>query len=159
MFETIDALIGSYERGVLSRRRLLESLALLAAPAAAAGQNAPAGLTDGRLLHHINLQVSDVGRSEAFYRRLFGLPPSRIVQGPDNHGLDLPKGGLLILQKSDQPGRIDHFCIGVDNFTADRLRASVRSAGMEVQGTAADNFSVRDPDGLRVQISGVDWSA
>jgi len=158
MIATIDALVGSYERGMMSRRQLLEGLALLAAPTAAA-QVSPAGLTNGRLLHHINLQVSDVGRSEAFYRRLLGLPPSRVVQGPDNHGLDLAKGGLIILQKSDQPGRIDHFCIGVENFDADRMRASVRSAGMDVQGTAADNFSVRDPDGLRVQLSAIDWSA
>jgi hypothetical protein len=80
--------------------------------------------------------------------------------GPDNHGFDLPGGGLINLQKSDQPGRIDHFCIGVDDFDAERLRTRVKGAGVEdVQGNASDNFSVSDPDGLRVQVSASDWAA
>jgi hypothetical protein len=66
--------------------------------------------------------------------------------GPDNHGFDLPGGGLINLQKSDQPGCIDHFCIGVDDFDAERLRTRVKGAGVEdVQGNASDNFSVSDP--------------
>ena len=156
MIERIDALLTAYEHGVVSRRQLLQSLAVgLAAPAQSAG-----GVMKPRLLHHVNVQVSDVVRSEAFYRKLFDVPPSRRVQGPDNHGLDFPGGGLIILQKSDRPGRIDHFCVGVSDFDADRLRTAAKAAGLDgVQGTAADNFMVSDPDGLRVQVSAVDWSA
>jgi hypothetical protein len=48
----------------------------------------------------------------------------------------------------------------VDNWDADRLRAAARVAGVErVIGNAADNFFTVDPDGLRVQVSAVDWSA
>ena len=118
------------------------------------------GVAEGRMLHHVNLQVSNVERSEAFYRKLLGCGPSRRVQGPDNHGLDLAGAGLIILQKSDTPGRIDHFCVGVDRFDADRMRTAAKAAGFErVQGTAGDNFFVIDPDGVRVQLSAVDWSA
>lgn len=158
MIRDIDALVGSYERGTLTRRQLLYALAMLATPVAGEAQTASGTVMKGRNLHHVNVRVSDIGRSEAFYRNLFGFSPSRRVQGPDNHGFDLPGGGLIILQKSDQPGRIDHFCIGVDDFDAERLRTRVRSAGFEgVQGTASDNFSVSDPDGLRVQVSAPDW--
>jgi catechol 2,3-dioxygenase-like lactoylglutathione lyase family enzyme len=160
MNDNIDALVDAYDRGALSRRQLLQALAAIAVPAAAGAQTGPGGVIAPRMIHHVNLQVSDVARSEAFYRRLFTLPPSRVVQGPDNHGLDLPGGGLFILQKSANPGRIDHFCLGVDQFNADRMRAAVKAAGFErVQGTAADNFFVTDPDGLRVQLSAVDWPA
>jgi len=39
-------------------------------------------------------------------------------------------------------------------------RTAVRNAAIgDVQGNAGDNFSVIDPDGLRVQISAPDWSA
>jgi catechol 2,3-dioxygenase-like lactoylglutathione lyase family enzyme len=107
---------------------LLQAIAVLATPVSGAAQTAPAGVMKPRMLHHINVQVADVGRSEAFYRKLFGFPPSRRVQGPDNHGHDLPAGGLIILQKSDQPGRIDHFCVGVEDFNADRPRAAARQA-------------------------------
>ena len=156
MMEQVEALVTSYDAGRLSRRQLLQALALFVARGAA--QAPGAGLMQGRMLHHVNVRVSDVARSEAFYRRMFGFPATRRVQGPDNHGFDLAGGGLLILQRSEQPGRIDHFCIGVGDFDADRLRAAVKGAGIQgVVGTASDNFFVTDPDGLRVQVSATDW--
>jgi catechol 2,3-dioxygenase-like lactoylglutathione lyase family enzyme len=158
MTDDLEALVTAYDNGSLTRRQLLRALAVVAAPAARPQTNGPA--MRARLLHHVNVQVSDVARSEAFYRKLLGLPASRVVQGPDNHGLDLPDGGLIILQRSDTPGRIDHFCVGVENWNADRFRAATKAAGLErVTGTAADNFFVADPDGLRVQVSATDWSA
>ena len=160
MIDHIDALVTSYEKGTLTRRQLLQALAVIAVPAAADAQTAGGSVMKARNLHHVNLQVSDVPRSEAFYRRLFGFSPTRRVQGPDNHGFDLPSGGLIILQHSDTPGRIDHFCVGVDEFDAERLRAAAKTGGLEgVQGSASDNFFVRDPDGFRVQVSAVDWRA
>ena len=160
MLNTIDTLVTSYDQGRLTRRQLCQALVLLAAPASATAQTPSTDVMQGRTLHHINLQVSNVARSEAFYRKLLGLGPSRVVQGPDNHGLDLPGGGIVILQRSDTPGRIDHFCIGVEKFDADKMRSTARDAGFEgVQGNATDNFFVRDRDGLRVQLSAVDWPA
>ena len=160
MLDAIDAMVNSYEQGTLSRRQLLSALAVIAARPAGGAQPDSGGVAKGRMLHHVNLQVSDVARSEAFYRRLLGCAPSRRVQGPDNHGLDLAGSGLIILQKSDTPGRIDHLCVGVDRFDADRMRAAAKAAGFErVQGTAGDNLFVTDPDGVRVQLSAVDWSA
>ena len=159
MTDHFDVLVSAYDRGALTRRQLLRALAAFV-PAAGAAQTADTPAMKGRMLHHVNVQVSDVARSEVFYRKLLGLPASRVVQGPDNHGLDLPGGGLIILQRSDTPGRIDHFCVGVDGWNADRLRAATKAAGIDrVIGTAADNFFAADPDGLRVQVSAADWSA
>ena len=159
MINHIEALVTAYEKGTLPRRQLLLGLAAMASGGAARAQTtAPA--MKGRMLHHVNVQVSDLARSETFYRKLLGMGPSRKVQGPDNHGLDLADSGLIILQKSETPGRIDHFCVGVEGFDADKMRAAAKAAGLEgVQGTAKDNFMVRDPDGLRVQVSAINWSA
>jgi catechol 2,3-dioxygenase-like lactoylglutathione lyase family enzyme len=160
MIETLDALVSSYEHGTLTRRQLLNALAVVGTRPVVREQSDSGAVARGRVLHHVNVQVSDVARSEAFYRKLLGCGPSRRVQGPDNHGLDLAGSGAIILQKSETPGRIDHFCVGVDRFDADRMRAAARAAGFDrVQGTATDNFFVADPDGLRVQLSAVDWSA
>ena len=160
MTDNLDALVTAYDNGILTRRQLLQALALGAVPAGGVAQPAESPAMKARLVHHVNVQVSDVIRSEAFYRKLLGLSASRVVQGPDNHGLDLPGGGLIILQRSDTPGRIDHFCVGVDNWNADRLRTATKAAGIDrVVGTAADNFFVADPDGLRVLVSATDWSA
>lgn len=158
MIRKIDAFLSSYERGTLTRRQLFYALAVMTTPMTVNAQTTSRGLMKGRNLHHVNVRVSDMARSEAFYRNLFGFSPTRRVQGPDNHGFDLSGGGLIILQKSDQPGRIDHFCVGVEDFDAERLRGRVKSAGIgNVQGDASDNFSVIDPDGLRVQVSAFDW--
>ena len=160
MIDHINALLTAYERGTVTRRQLLQALAAGFVSPAQTSQPASGGVMKPRLLHHVNVQVSNLARSEAFYRRVFDLAPTHRVQGPDNHGFDLPSGGLIILQQSDRPGRIDHFCIGVADFDAERLRTAAKAAGIEgVQGNAADNFFVTDPDGLRVQISAIDWSA
>src|SRR5436190_21436383 len=109
MIDNIAALATAYDSGTLTRRALLQAFATIATRATAGAQPSFGSAMKGRLLHHVNVQVSDVARSEAFYRTLLGLPASRVVQGPDNHGFDLPAGGLFILQRSDTPGRIDHF--------------------------------------------------
>lgn len=81
MIDNFDTLVASYERGTLTRRQLLLALATIAAPAAA-GAQAPGGpVMKARMLHHVNLQVSDVARSEAFYRKLLGLPPRASCKG------------------------------------------------------------------------------
>ena len=159
MIENIATLISSYENGTITRRHLLQALALMAAPATVSAQATVGSATKARTLHHVNVRVSDLTRSEAFYRKLFGLPASHRVTGPDNHGFDLPSGSLIILEKSDSPGRIDHFCVGVQGFDADKTRSAVTSAGVDiVPARVKDTFYILDPDGVRVQLSAVDWN-
>ena len=76
MIPQMDTLLANYEQGLLSRRELLQALALVAAPA---GRQAANGVLRGRNLNHVNLQVADVDRSVEFYRTLFSLPPKRAV--------------------------------------------------------------------------------
>lgn len=159
MIDNISMLITSYENGTLTRRHLLQALALMVAPATASVQATVGNVMKARTLHHVNIRVSDLARSEAFYRRLLGLPASHRVIGPDNHGFDLPNGSLIILEKSDSPGRIDHFCVGVEGFDADKTRSAVTDAGIDiVPARTKDSFYVNDPDGVRVQVSAVDWN-
>ena len=154
MHQFIDRLLTSYERGALSRRELLQALTIAAVPL---GQQTQ-GVLRGRNLNHINLAVSNVDRSEAYYRRLFGLPPKRLV--PDRpFALDLPDGSFLSLQRSDQPGVINHFCIGVDDFSPEPVAGKLQQAGLD-QGLRLrpDSVYVRDPDDISVQISTPDWT-
>jgi len=158
MIERLDSLLSSYEHGALSRRQLLGALAALAAPVAAGAQ--PAGVLQGRNLHHVNVQVSDVARSEAFYRTLFGFKPTRVIQGQDAHGFDLPGSGMISIQKGAQPGRLDHFCIGVEQFNAEKMVAAAKAAGVDsARAAGAESFFLRDPDGVNVQVSAFDWKA
>ena len=155
--DALDSILTSFEAGRLTRRQCLIAIAALGTPSAAAAQPAP-GLVRARTLHHVNLQVADVARSEQFYRKLFGFGPSRPLTG-NAHGFDLP--GLahthISLQKGDAPGRLDHFCIGVEDFDTARVTSTLKKAGLDngPQG-AGNSVYVRDPDGIRVQIAPFD---
>ena len=110
MIQAMDTLLAGYEQGALTRRELLQGLAVLAAPPVT--QQARDGVLLGRNLNHVNLQVADVDRSVEFYRRLFSLPPRRLIPGrPDV--VDLPDGDFIALARSDEPGVINHFDVGV----------------------------------------------
>jgi catechol 2,3-dioxygenase-like lactoylglutathione lyase family enzyme len=154
--DRIDSLLAAFEQGHFNRRQCLTALAALV-PASVAGQPA-SGVVRAQTLHHVNLQVADVARSEAYYRRLFGFGPSRPLTG-NAFGFDLP--GLahthISLQKGDTPGRLDHFCIGVADFDAPRLVAALKNAGID-KGlqTAGNSVYVNDPDGIRVQMAPFD---
>ena len=160
MTEELDRLLTSYERGTLTRRQLLHAIAAVAVvPISAAAQQTGPGVIKGYNLHHVNVRVSDVARSEAFYRKVFGFPATRVIQGVDAHALDVPAGGFISIQKADNAGRLDHFCVGVENFNSSRMSAAVKAAGIDgvrEDGTG-NSFFFTDPDGVRVQVSSRDW--
>ena len=93
MGEIVDDILLQFESGKITRRQALGAItALAASPALAA---APARY-QARSVNHVNVIVSDVVRSEAFYRTLLGLPPSRSIP-PAAHAVDFPGGGFLSL--------------------------------------------------------------
>ena len=113
----------------------------------------------------MNLGVSDVARSEAFYRQLLGLPARRYIVG-DAYALDFPDGGLISLCPVEGgncsltganaiAGEIDHFGVGIENFDAARVASALENAGVEDVRQTGSNVLVTDPDGLVVQLSAV----
>src|SRR4051794_7328438 len=75
MDSMIDSLFDQYERGRMTRRHLVQALAVLALPERAAQGAVPAStpIVRGLSVNHVALTVSDVPRSFAFYERLFGV--------------------------------------------------------------------------------------
>lgn len=159
MLASIDDLLRRYELGTMSRRELLSALALLAVRPAAPPS---AGILAARGIGHLNVRVSDVARSEAFYRGVFGLPPARPVVGAAV-ALDLPAGGFISLCPVSvgtcgaiadaRPGQIDHFCLGIDDFDARRAAAALVAAGHEATVTDGPSVFLEDPDGAAIQLS------
>ena len=153
--KSMDTLLAQYEHGQLTRRQLLQGLAVCAAPVE---RQASGGVLGGRNINHVNLRVADVDRSVDFYRRLFSLPPRRLIPGrPDV--VDLPNGNFIALGRSDQPGTIDHVDIGVEDFDPERTGEALRAGGID-EGllVGPDYVFVTDPDGVRVQISTPEWT-
>ena len=157
MISKAETLLACYERGALNRREFLLALAALSTPLTLQAEQ-PVGVLTARTLHHVNLQVSDVARSEAYYQRLFGFSSSRPLTG-NAVGFDLPGAAHshISIQKSETPGRIDHFCIGVEGFSVSGVMAALREASLDKGMRAAGNsVYVQDPDGIRVQIAPFD---
>jgi catechol 2,3-dioxygenase-like lactoylglutathione lyase family enzyme len=158
MTNTVDVLLASYERGTMNRREFLLAIAALSTPVGGAAEQPVVGVLSARTLHHVNLQVSDVARSAAYYQHLFGFPSARPLSG-NAFGVDLPGAPHthISLQKSDSPGRLAHFCIGVQGFNVSRVTAALEEAGLDKGLRAAGNsVYVQDPDGIRVQIAPFD---
>jgi catechol 2,3-dioxygenase-like lactoylglutathione lyase family enzyme len=153
----IEKLVEAFESKALSRRELVTSIAALMAGAAGAdGQISQAA--QGKTLNHVSLAVTDVERSAQFYSTVLGL---NVVSRPGNGGINLGLGdGFLGLYKLPNPGTVNHFCIGVDNFDPERIAARLRDMGLQPtidknpanRTSGGDQLYFNDPDKTRVQL-------
>ena len=147
MNSTISRLLKTYEDGKLSRRELVQGLALLAA----ASETASAAGFEGNGINHVSLYVSNLQRSSDYYQRTFGC---KVNKRDGNNQLVFGKG-FLVLREGKPPGKVDHFAIGVDNFKKESVTADLKARGVtpiDQQG-GGFGFHVVDPDGYPVQIS------
>src|SRR5215467_8450997 len=169
MDSMIDSLFDQYERGRMTRRHLVEALAVLVLPGSALAQNAPAPtpIVRGLSVNHVALTVSDIPRSFAFYERLFGVTKGwpATDAGTGIH-MDLPDGYISIDSVAAQKGVITHFAVAVDHMdraAAKRLADKINSELPDAKArdsyqanTGGSTVNLRDPDGVFVQISSKD---
>lgn len=155
----IESLVEQFEDRKLTRRQLIASIATMVA----AGNAEPAAqsvrqVAQGRTINHVSLAVSDVQASAEFYQSLLGLD---IVSRPPNGGVNMGlSDGFLGVYNIPDPGRVHHFCIGVDDFDADRVKARFDEAGYEARvsrnpaarTSGGDQLYFTDPDGTLVQL-------
>jgi len=145
MKTTISQLLATYESGKLSRRALVQGLALLAA----GSKTISAAGFQANSINHVELYVSDVQRSSDFYRQVLGCT---VNQREDNNQVMLGKN-YLVLRAAKPAGKVDHIAIGVENFNKTSVTADLRARGAtpldEEHGVG---FHVVDPDGFPLQI-------
>ena len=158
--------------GRVTRRAFLGSMAAVAAAPSIFAQGSRPPLP-GTSLNHMTLSVTDIGRSLEFYQGLFGMPIAarqagtlvlRIGDGPQFLALS---GGNANASRS-----INHLCLTIDDFDADRvvrilgehgvmpasgggaMRVRIRQRGEEFGGApgGTPELYFGDPDGVVVQI-------
>src|ERR1700681_2964067 len=147
MKSTISKLLTAYENGKMSRRDLVQGLAVLAATSATASA---AGF-QGNSINHVSLFVGNLERSTDFYQRTFGCT---VNKRDGNNQLMFGKN-FLVLRPGNPPSKVDHIAIGVDNFKKESVTADLKARGVtpiDQQG-GGFGFHVMDPDGYPVQIS------
>ena len=172
MEHVIAGLLKDFEDGKMTRRQLIQSLAMAAmagsATAAAAQPPAPWKTV---WLDHISYQVSDYKRSVEFYKNLMGWDVQNDT-GTRQATLKIGDVGGIIIRNSRQPaadsqptpsgrppvtGVIDHISFGIEPWDTDKVKAELERRGLhprpDMVGENFKSFHVYDPDGWDLQIS------
>lgn len=180
MEQIISGLLQDFEAGKLTRRQLIQALALAvtAGPAALAAAQKPAESTIAPQrspapwktvwLDHISYSVSDYRRSTAFYRDLMGW---EIIHDDGQKQCSMKVGnvgGIIIRNRAgraaaagetSQPaitGVIDHISWGVKPWDTAKVKAELEERGLDPRpdmNGKFQSFHLRDPDGWDLQIS------
>jgi catechol 2,3-dioxygenase-like lactoylglutathione lyase family enzyme len=165
----IARLLTQFENGTLTRRQLIQSLA---AAALAGGGTAAAQGGGFRTLNldHINYDVMDYRRTRDFYAGLMGMTIANDngkdaceLHFGDARGVGV-RDRTMISIRTRPAARVDHIAFKIENWNTDRVRAELERRGLKSQlarGGAIDtpnyvSLTVPDPDGLGVQISGIE---
>jgi catechol 2,3-dioxygenase-like lactoylglutathione lyase family enzyme len=149
----ISDLVKRFEKGGLTRRELIQGLALLTTAgvtsSGAASQDA-ASLKTTRI-DHVSIQVTDLPRSVAFYRSVFGL--SVVGEDKANEIVRLGKTRALVsLHHKSPTGLVDHYAIAVDGFNREAVTQELKRRGLNPQDNIDAGFHIQDPEGINVQI-------
>ena len=151
----ISNLLQRFEKGALTRRGLIQSLAMLTATGGTAAEaQAPGAALKAAKIDHMSIQVSDLPRSIAFYQKMFGLvnvsedKPNEIVR------LGVGAKALVSLHHKSPTGLVDHFAIGVENFNKEAVTRELKARGADPSDNLDAGFHIIDPEGISVQIVG-----
>jgi catechol 2,3-dioxygenase-like lactoylglutathione lyase family enzyme len=160
MSASIEGLVQRFEARKITRRELVAALTALVAGRApsASAQSSAGAAAQARTLNHVSLAVTDVEKSAEFYSNLLGL---KVVSRPGNGGINLGLGGSFLgLYKLANPGTVNHFCIGVDDFDPDAIAARLTARGLRARvdrnpanrTSGGDQLYFMDPDNTNVQL-------
>jgi catechol-2,3-dioxygenase len=159
MEHIINRLLQEYERGKVTRRQLIQMLAVGATAASGAStvEAAPANAT---YINHVSMQVADYKKTRDFYAGLFGMKVSE-DDGKNECTLSFGDNTLIARNATSRPSGkvgIDHIAYTLANWDSDKsikaaMEAELKRRGLMIRVTN-NSFHVSDPDGLEVQMGG-----
>ena len=147
----ISDLVTRFERGGLTRRELIQALAMIAA----AGTTASAASLKSGSINHVSVLVTDMPRSIDFYNKIFGLSVVNEDKPNKISRLGIGNRVLVSLRVEPPPGLVDHFAIGVESFDKAAVTGFLKEMGLTPRENLEFGFHVKDPDGANVQITGI----
>ena len=119
-------------------------------------------MTEPVLRIHVSLNVADIDASVLFYRRLFGVQPSKVRPGYAKFDLQSPPVNFSLNQgKPEKPGTLSHLGIQVSSTQEVlAMRDRWREAGLDPRDemqtdccyALQDKAWVRDPDGNEWEV-------
>jgi catechol 2,3-dioxygenase-like lactoylglutathione lyase family enzyme len=157
MEHLIAKLLQHFEQGQITRRQLIQSLALAAAAASTATTAMPTAADDGKgfkaiNVNHISYQVADYAKTRDFYAGLLSMKVSQ----DDGKQCFLSFGDTFIIPRNRHTGtsRIDHIAYTIDHWNKDAVESELKRRGLQPRLDTQNSFHVKDPDGFDLQISG-----
>jgi catechol-2,3-dioxygenase len=159
----IARLLQDFEQGKMTRRQLIQSLAMAATAATAmkavpaAAQGAPTARAVS--INHISYQVADYTKVRDFYSSLLGLK----VSNDDGKQCELTVGntGTYLIARNRPTGtKVDHIAYTLENWDNDKsvrtkLEAELKRRKLDIRETEG-GLHVKDPAGFEVQLGGKD---
>ena len=150
MEQEISRLVRAFEKGKISRRRLVGGLAAMAAGVGRGRALAEERTTfEATGLNHIALRVTDVERTRDFYVEHLGLEVSSEYL-PNNAFLSCGEN-FVALFRGREPG-LHHYCYTIEDYDQQDAAARLRAVDLEpsLQG---GRIYFPDPDGITVQLA------
>src|SRR5215469_583422 len=165
MEHLVAKLLEDFEHGKMTRRQLIQSLALAAASTATAG-TAVATPNEGKgfrslAVNQISYQVADYAKTRDFYADLFGLKV--VAHTGKQCRLVLNDSNTFIIPRNAPsevtPPRIDHIAYTIAGWNKSEVEAELKRRGLNPKPDTDNSFHVTDPNGFDLQISGKDMTA
>jgi catechol 2,3-dioxygenase-like lactoylglutathione lyase family enzyme len=160
MEHIISRLLGDYENGRVTRRQLIQALALTATAASTAGRAEAASPAVATSINHVSMQVADYTKTRDFYSSLFGMKVTD-DNGKTQCRLTFGDNSLIARNAGSRPGGkvgVDHIAYTLANWDTDKtvrpgVEAELKRRGLNIR-TTEGSFHVQDPDGFEVQMGG-----
>jgi len=158
MEHMIARLLQDFEQGKMTRRQLIQSLALAATAASAVRSAAAAETPVAKALsiNHVSYQVADYKMTRDFYAGLFGMT----VSNDDGMQCRLTLGDNILIARNRPSGtpKVDHIAYTLAGWDTDKsvrpaVEAELKRRGLKIR-TTEGSFHVQDPDGFEVQMGG-----
>lgn len=162
MEQIIDNLLNDFERGKMSRRQLVQILAVgaLAGSATPALSAVPQAAAPRKLkaisVNHFVLAVADYTRTRDFYSDLLGM---KISQDTGKQCYLEFGDTLLTARNNSQPdGKpyVTHVCYTLDNWDENAVETELKRRGLQPRtdmGGGSKSFHIKDPDGFDLQVA------
>jgi catechol 2,3-dioxygenase-like lactoylglutathione lyase family enzyme len=158
MENMIAKLLDDFERGQMSRRQLIKSLAVVAT---VAGATTPASAENSKgfkavAVNHISYQVDDYRKTRNFYADLLRM---KVVADTDTQcNLILDDTNTFVIPRNAPQGstssRIDHIAYTIEYWDKNAVKAELERRGLDPRPDTDNSFHIKDPNGYDLQISG-----
>ena len=160
MEREISDLVGSFERGSLTRRDLIRSLSMLVGAGSVSQRrtltpSTPAFRATG--INHVSYSVADYARTRDFYAALLGARVANDLPGRAQCELHIGESYILprTARRERKPPVVDHIAVSLADWDKARVEGELRRRGLGFRpdvNIPNESLHVTDPDGYDLQL-------